>query len=131
MPRSIHSNAITSISSRRTLIPQGEEHVDILPQEGADSTGANKTRITTRFLTKYERARILGTRALQIRWVRAWAEQRGLLHVTVWFWLAVSCLVSKYLGGPDWGNRSIQSSNWSLISSIHPHVIPSHHVHTA
>jgi len=43
--------------------------VDILPQEGADSAGANKTRITTRFLTKYERARILGTRALQIRCV--------------------------------------------------------------
>ncbi len=43
--------------------------MDILPQEGADSAGANKTRITTRFLTKYERARILGTRALQIRCV--------------------------------------------------------------
>ena len=27
----------------------------------------NKVRITTRYLTKYERARILGTRALQIR----------------------------------------------------------------
>lgn len=49
---------------------QGEEHVDILPQDGADTSGANKTRITTRFLTKYERARILGTRALQIRYVR-------------------------------------------------------------
>jgi len=29
----------------------------------------NKIRITTPYLTKYERARILGTRALQIRWV--------------------------------------------------------------
>ena len=28
----------------------------------------NKVRVTTRYLTKYERARILGTRALQIRW---------------------------------------------------------------
>lgn len=27
----------------------------------------NKVRITTRYLTKYERARVLGTRALQIR----------------------------------------------------------------
>lgn len=44
----------------------GEQGVDILPQDGTDSSGANKTRITTRFLTKYERARILGTRALQI-----------------------------------------------------------------
>lgn len=29
----------------------------------------NKERITTPYLTKYERARILGTRALQIRYV--------------------------------------------------------------
>jgi hypothetical protein len=28
----------------------------------------NKVRITTPYLTKYERARVLGTRALQIRW---------------------------------------------------------------
>ena len=27
----------------------------------------NKPKITTRYMTKYERARILGTRALQIR----------------------------------------------------------------
>lgn len=30
---------------------------------------ANKVRVTTPYLTKYERARILGTRALQIRYV--------------------------------------------------------------
>ena len=30
----------------------------------------NKVRITTRYLTKYERARVLGTRALQIRQVQ-------------------------------------------------------------
>lgn len=30
---------------------------------------ANKVRITTPYLTKYERARVLGTRALQIRCV--------------------------------------------------------------
>lgn len=30
------------------------------------SGGANQERITTRYLTKYERARVLGTRALQI-----------------------------------------------------------------
>lgn len=29
----------------------------------------NKVRVTTPYLTKYERARVLGTRALQIRWV--------------------------------------------------------------
>lgn len=32
-------------------------------------TTANVTRVTTPYLTKYERARILGTRALQIRFV--------------------------------------------------------------
>lgn len=31
----------------------------------------NKVRVTTPYLTKYERARILGTRALQIRWVHS------------------------------------------------------------
>lgn len=39
---------------------------------GAGLTGErqpNKVRITTPYLTKYERARILGTRALQIRHV--------------------------------------------------------------
>ncbi|GAW07068.1 subunit common to RNA polymerase I [Lentinula edodes] len=39
------------------------------PTAGAGMTGerqANKVRITTPYLTKYERARILGTRALQI-----------------------------------------------------------------
>ena len=48
-------------------------------QEMTDSQGAaaptqpqgerqpNKVRVTTRYLTKYERARVLGTRALQIR----------------------------------------------------------------
>ena len=35
----------------------------------------NKTRVTTPYLTKYERARVLGTRALQIRCV--------FLHVLV------------------------------------------------
>lgn len=59
--------------------------MDILPQDGADTSGANKTRITTRFLTKYERARILGTRALQIRYVAlAWAlasdSSDGMAH---------------------------------------------------
>ncbi|KAJ6504402.1 subunit common to RNA polymerase I [Mycena vulgaris] len=42
------------------------------PQEGAAGAGLtgerqpNKVRVTTPYLTKYERARILGTRALQI-----------------------------------------------------------------
>jgi DNA-directed RNA polymerase I, II, and III subunit RPABC2 len=35
-------------------------------QEGAGTGTAASERITTRYLTKYERARVLGTRALQI-----------------------------------------------------------------
>jgi DNA-directed RNA polymerase I, II, and III subunit RPABC2 len=42
-----------------------EEHLEILPGEMRVEE-AQDTRITTRYMTKYERARILGTRALQI-----------------------------------------------------------------
>jgi len=35
--------------------------------QGGEVRKANKVRITTPYLTKYERARVLGTRALQIR----------------------------------------------------------------
>jgi hypothetical protein len=45
--------------------------MDILQEgEGVSAEGRARTvaeRITTRYLTKYERARVLGTRALQIR----------------------------------------------------------------
>ncbi|CAK4085071.1 unnamed protein product [Aphanomyces euteiches] len=41
----------------------GEDRVEIL-NEGEKQPNAN--RITTRYMTKYERARVLGTRALQI-----------------------------------------------------------------
>lgn len=47
------------------------------PQQDPSTSGAgmrgereaNKVRVTTPYLTKYERARVLGTRALQIRCV--------------------------------------------------------------
>eukprot|EP01089_Gocevia_fonbrunei_P005534 TRINITY_DN16008_c0_g1_i1.p1 TRINITY_DN16008_c0_g1~~TRINITY_DN16008_c0_g1_i1.p1 ORF type:complete len:126 (-),score=28.53 TRINITY_DN16008_c0_g1_i1:148-525(-) len=41
-----------------------DEDVDMIPEDQADNL--NKEKKTTRYLTKYERARILGTRALQI-----------------------------------------------------------------
>ena len=60
--------------------PNGAEHDQDMvtgnasqEQQAAPQTGLtgerqpNKVRITTPYLTKYERARILGTRALQIR----------------------------------------------------------------
>lgn len=40
--------------------------MEILEQQAQPT---NRPRITTRYMTKYERARILGTRALQIRCV--------------------------------------------------------------
>lgn len=46
---------------------RGEENTSFIPAEEAGGPGtAPSERITTRYLTKYERARVLGTRALQI-----------------------------------------------------------------
>lgn len=50
---------------------EGEEAVDPMDQDAAEiidqpAQPSDKPRITTRYMTKYERARILGTRALQI-----------------------------------------------------------------
>ncbi len=47
--------------------PNVQDSVDILNANGTNGGGAAKEdRVTTRYLTKYERARVLGTRALQI-----------------------------------------------------------------
>lgn len=43
-----------------------QDDVQILSDDGRQTEEAKDTRITTRYMTKYERARILGTRALQI-----------------------------------------------------------------
>merc|ERR1711893_133659 len=45
-----------------------QEQVDILPQEDAEKNLRvdPEKRMTTPYMTKYERARVLGTRALQI-----------------------------------------------------------------
>jgi DNA-directed RNA polymerase I, II, and III subunit RPABC2 len=51
---------------------QDEVSPEILAQQGGGASSAGKTfipiaeRVTTKYLTKYERARVLGTRALQI-----------------------------------------------------------------
>lgn len=42
------------------------EKVEVLPQDEASRAVDKDKRITTPFMTKYERARVLGTRALQI-----------------------------------------------------------------
>merc|ERR1712077_165486 len=44
-----------------------QENVDVLPADGSSADARqSQTRITTPYMTKYERARVLGTRALQI-----------------------------------------------------------------
>ncbi|KAK2917012.1 hypothetical protein QQF64_025765 [Cirrhinus molitorella] len=43
---------------------EDQENVQILP--AGEGQQANQKRITTAYMTKYERARVLGTRALQI-----------------------------------------------------------------
>jgi len=49
-----------------------KENISVHPTEQVEKEGENvkgrenKVKITTRYLTKYERARVLGTRALQI-----------------------------------------------------------------
>ena len=42
------------------------ENIDLIDTADLGERGASTKRITTRYMTKYERARILGTRALQI-----------------------------------------------------------------
>ena len=49
----------------------GEGNIDVLANDSTEYTdgqnkGGKKERITTKYMTKYERARVLGTRALQI-----------------------------------------------------------------
>merc|ERR1719187_1050398 len=46
---------------------QQTEGIDVLPAEGATDQGEKRLeRITSPYMSKYERARVLGTRALQI-----------------------------------------------------------------
>lgn len=46
--------------------PDVENGVQIIDGEGGAGAVPAEKRMTTRFMTKYERARVLGTRALQI-----------------------------------------------------------------
>ncbi|KAH3759649.1 DNA-directed RNA polymerases I, II, and III subunit RPABC2 [Pelomyxa schiedti] len=43
-----------------------DQTMEVLDAAAAESSGAVKERTTTKYMTKYERARVLGTRALQI-----------------------------------------------------------------
>ena len=60
-PDAIPEGLITGEAEDENLIISGEPSAS-----GPSVKLANNERITTRYLTKYERARVLGTRALQI-----------------------------------------------------------------
>lgn len=45
-----------------------EEEVEVLEEQESSPPTESTERVTTRYMTKYEKARILGTRALQIRY---------------------------------------------------------------
>lgn len=47
---------------------QGDERMEVLVADGepTEEAGSIADRMTTPYMTKYERARVLGTRALQI-----------------------------------------------------------------
>ncbi|CAL8264713.1 DNA-directed RNA polymerases I, II, and III subunit RPABC2 [Gadus morhua] len=46
--------------------PEDEDRENVAVLPAGSGSGANAKRITTVYMTKYERARVLGTRALQI-----------------------------------------------------------------
>lgn len=79
-----HPNGVNGVDHDQQMT-NGEEQ---LPQQPAPSglqgeRQPNKVRVTTPYLTKYERARILGTRALQIRCVSQPAYDLHWLTVRV------------------------------------------------
>mmetsp|Transcript_12373 Transcript_12373/g.26725 ORF Transcript_12373/g.26725 Transcript_12373/m.26725 type:complete len:133 (+) Transcript_12373:214-612(+) len=43
-----------------------DDNIDVIDGQGGAEPPADRPRITTRYMSKYERARVLGTRALQI-----------------------------------------------------------------
>ena len=59
------------------VLPAGP-HTEVRTDQQPQQSGPDKPKVTTRFMTKYERARILGTRALQIR--SAWLRLSSAWH---------------------------------------------------
>eukprot|EP00462_Mataza_sp_D1_P010045 CAMPEP_0175163292 /NCGR_PEP_ID=MMETSP0087-20121206/25666_1 /TAXON_ID=136419 /ORGANISM="Unknown Unknown, Strain D1" /LENGTH=144 /DNA_ID=CAMNT_0016451975 /DNA_START=29 /DNA_END=463 /DNA_ORIENTATION=+ len=67
----VEKNVSKTSELRSTMDDDEDEDVVMDPQqtevlESKDKDSSNKRKVTTKYLTKYEKARILGTRALQI-----------------------------------------------------------------
>jgi len=58
---------------------QPADGIDVLQEQQPQGPVGDRPRITTRYMTKYERARVLGTRALQIRWVTGMQHLSSIL----------------------------------------------------
>jgi DNA-directed RNA polymerase I, II, and III subunit RPABC2 len=67
-PEDIQDDMDVDGGNREDLDQEGgmEDRVELIAEAPAHAIDKSK-RITTRYMTKYERARVLGTRALQIR----------------------------------------------------------------
>merc|ERR1711912_65371 len=57
---------ITTMADDEEAVGDDLPQVDILPAPDEQQAQQPKRRVTTPYMTKYERARVLGTRALQI-----------------------------------------------------------------
>lgn len=65
----VHTHTQPNLDNNDDGYDEHMEHVDIMDSvDGIGVQPSARPRITTPFMTKYERARILGTRALQIRY---------------------------------------------------------------
>lgn len=74
-PQSLGSPRLILLLPARPQVEQYEQYIDgdnvEVLEDGGHPGAQQQRRITTRYMTKYEKARVLGTRALQIRRVRA------------------------------------------------------------
>ena len=82
------------------------EGADILDQPAQPS---DKPRITTKYMTKYERARILGTRALQIRYALILNHELSS-HCPGYLWRSLDHVSISYSYLPAWAVLRIARS---------------------
>jgi hypothetical protein len=71
LPHAGQARVLFGFSPRLCLLllaAQGDGRVDILPADKAGMAPDGRRRVTSKYMTKYERARVLGSRALQLRY---------------------------------------------------------------
>ena len=116
MPQDAQVDGMNGIEHDDRPMQTQEEQQDPAASNAVGMTGErqpNKVRVTTPYLTKYERARILGTRALQIRY--AVKSLSNLLRNAQY-----ECACAR---ASRWRNRRFANCNKRAISAKNP----SHH----